>query len=65
MNKIDFKNWAKNITLEKWLILTPHKRRYEHPHVTPSNMGANLTSLKRHKPSYHTPHKLLHQIDED
>jgi hypothetical protein len=40
-------------------------KHYEHPHVAPLNVGANLTLFKRHELLSHTRHESLHQIDED
>jgi hypothetical protein len=45
--------------------MTPNCKHYRHPHVTPPNLGAHLTSFKHHEPLSHIRHELLHQNDED
>ncbi len=65
MGKVDLEYWAKIVIFEKWLIMTLNWRHYKHPPIAPPDMGANLTSFKRHEPLFHTYHKLLHQTNED
>jgi hypothetical protein len=65
MWKTNLQNEMKIVILEKWLTMTSNWRRYERPFVTPPNLGANLTSLKRHEPLFHTHHESLHQTNED
>jgi hypothetical protein len=65
MGKINPKNLVKIVILEKWLIVTPNWRCYEHPLVALPNFGADLTSFECHEPLFHTHDKLLHQMNED
>ncbi len=65
MGKIDPKNWAKIVILEKWLIMTPNWKHYQHPPIAPLNLDVNLTPFECHEPMFHICHESLHWTDED
>jgi hypothetical protein len=65
MGKVNSKNWAKIITFEKWLFMTPNWRFYIYPHVAPPYMGANPTLFECHESLSHIHHELLQQTNED
>jgi hypothetical protein len=44
------KNRMKIVTSKKWLTMIPNWKHYEHPPITPPNLGANLTSFECHEP---------------